>query len=78
MLHGLLGQITTGQRWDFGKPDSTLNIAFTHRGLEALELPAATLISFPVEFQQGMKARAGILGDTGGNDPERMGCVLAG
>jgi Dyp-type peroxidase family len=70
LLHGLLGQITTGQRWDNGKPDNTLNIAFTFRGLQALDLPAATLISFPVEFQQGMKARAGILGDTGGNGPE--------
>jgi Dyp-type peroxidase family len=71
LIMGLLPGITTGQRWDGGKPQSTLNIAFTHRGLEALELPTATLISFPVEFQQGMKERAGILGDTGRNAPER-------
>ena len=37
------------------KPTSTVNIAFTHRGLVTLELPDATLLSFPVEFQQGMK-----------------------
>jgi Dyp-type peroxidase family len=67
LLHG----ITTGQRWDAGKPESTLNIAFTHRGLAALDLPLATLLSFPVEFQQGMKRRAEILGDTGVNAPER-------
>jgi Dyp-type peroxidase family len=66
----LLGQITTGQRWDGAKPESTVNIAFTHAGLEQLELPAATLLTFPVEFQQGMKSRAGILGDSGVNSPE--------
>jgi Dyp-type peroxidase family len=71
LIFRLIDQITTGQRWDHGKPQSTLNIAFTHRGLVALELPAATLLSFPVEFQQGMKKRAEILGDTGANDPEK-------
>ncbi|HXC94502.1 MAG TPA: hypothetical protein VNU92_02320 [Edaphobacter sp.] len=67
----LLDQITTGQRWDHGKPESTLNIAFTHRGLVALDLPTATLLSFPVEFQEGMKRRAEILGDTGASDPTK-------
>jgi Dyp-type peroxidase family len=66
----LLPSITTGQRWDGGKPQSTTNIAFTHRGLAAFDLPAATLLTFPVEFQQGMKKRADILGDTGLNAPE--------
>jgi Dyp-type peroxidase family len=61
--------VTTGELWDNGKPQSTLNIAFTFAGLKALDLPIATLISFPVEFQQGMKARAGILGDIGKNAP---------
>ena len=71
LIGHLLGQITTGQRWDSGKPQSTLNVALTHRGLVALDLPAATLLSFPVEFQQGMRARAGLLGDTGSNDPSQ-------
>lgn len=70
LIARLLAHVTTGQRWDGGKPQSTMNIAFTHRGLERLELSAATLLSFPVEFQQGMKARAAILGDTGVNAPE--------
>lgn len=70
LIGRLLGRITTGQRWDKGKPQSTLNIAFTHKGLASLELPLATLLSFPVEFQQGMKARGGILGDTGINSFE--------
>jgi deferrochelatase/peroxidase EfeB len=71
LIARLLSHITTGQRWDGAKPQSTVNIAFTHRGLKHLELPDATLLTFPVEFQQGMKHRAGILGDTGVNSPER-------
>ncbi|WP_433964192.1 Dyp-type peroxidase [Tunturiibacter gelidiferens] len=69
-IHRLMSEVTTGQRWDAGKPPSTVNVAFTHRGLSALELPDATLLSFPVEFQQGMKKRAAILGDTGRNSPD--------
>jgi Dyp-type peroxidase family len=71
LIGRMMRSITTGQHWDGGKPQSTLNLAFTHPGLAALELPAATLLSFPVEFQQGMKKRAAILGDTGLNSPER-------
>ncbi len=70
LLERLHPLITTGQRWDSGKPDSTVNLAFTHQGLAAFELPQATLISFPVEFQQGMRGRAAILGDTKRNAPE--------
>ncbi|HEX4006075.1 MAG TPA: dyp-type peroxidase [Acidobacteriaceae bacterium] len=70
LIGRLLGDITTGQRWDGAKPQSTVNIAFTHRGLVHLELPDATLLTFPVEFQQGMRHRSEILGDCGVNDPE--------
>jgi Dyp-type peroxidase family len=70
LIARLLSHVTTGQRWDGGKPQTTLNIAFTHRGLQHLELPDATLLSFPVEFQQGMKHRAEILGDAGVNSPD--------
>ena len=75
LIAALLPRITTGQRWDSRKPDATLNIALTHRGLTALELPLATLLSFPVEFQEGMMARAEILGDTGASAPERWDAV---
>jgi Dyp-type peroxidase family len=71
----LLDQITTGEHWEAGKPDWTLNIAFTHKGLVNLKLPDASLLSFPVEFVQGMKARGDILGDTGTNDPEKWDAV---
>jgi Dyp-type peroxidase family len=71
LIARLLHRVTTGQKWDAGKPANTVNLAFTHPGLVALDLPGATLLTFPVEFQQGMKKRAAILGDTGINSPER-------
>jgi Dyp-type peroxidase family len=69
LLRRILNQVTTAERWDV-KPDSTLNLAFTYQGLVKLGLPDATLLSFPVEFVQGMKARAAILDDTGRSAPE--------
>jgi Dyp-type peroxidase family len=77
-INRLLGQITTGEHWDAGKPEWTLNIAFTHKGLVNLKLPDASLLTFPVEFIQGMKARNEILGDTGSNAPERWDAVWQG
>ena len=69
-VKGLLPGVTTGERWDIDKkPTSTVNLGFTHEGLVRLQLPLASLLSFPVEFQQGMKARAEILYDTGKNAP---------
>ncbi len=75
-LSQLLTVITTGERWDINnKPVSTVNIAFTHKGLVQLQLPLASLLSFPLEFQQGMKARGDILYDTGKNSPENWDAV---
>ena len=45
-------------------------MALSFQGLKALGVPAATLASFPPEFQQGMAARAAELGDTGESAPE--------
>jgi Dyp-type peroxidase family len=75
-LSGVLGRITTAARWEVGpdgrkiKPDSTLNVAFTHPGLVALDLPPRSLYGFQPEFQQGMKARADELHDRGRSAPE--------
>jgi Dyp-type peroxidase family len=73
-IGAILPHITTGERWD-QKPLTTLNVAFTHKGLVQLQLPVATLLSFPVEFQQGMKARGDILYDTGLNAPDHWDAV---
>jgi Dyp-type peroxidase family len=70
LVRGLIDMVTTGERWDDGKPRTTVNISFTYRGLLKLDLPEPSLQSFPVEFVQGMKARGAILGDTGRSGPE--------
>jgi Dyp-type peroxidase family len=50
--------------------DTWVSAALSFHGLKALGLPQASLDSFAPEFQQGMAARAGILGDLGENSPE--------
>jgi Dyp-type peroxidase family len=66
----LIRQITTGELWDQAKPRTTVNVAFTYRGLKKLDLPEPSLQSFPCEFVQGMKARGDILFDTGLNSSD--------
>ena len=61
-------QLTTAQIWAV-KPDYCLNVALTFDGLKALGLPAATLSSFPAEFQAGSVSRAESVGDTGPSAP---------
>ena len=47
-----------------------VSVALSFQGFKALGVPQASLDSFSAEFQQGMAARAGILGDTGESGPE--------
>jgi len=51
-------------------PDTSVTVAFTYTGLQALGVPQASLDSFAPEFREGMAARAAILGDTGESSPE--------
>ena len=44
-------------------------VAVTYQGLRALGVPQESLDSFPKEFQQGMAARAEVLGDVGESAP---------
>jgi len=74
----LVKHVTTAERWDQGKPKTTVNVAFTYPGLVALGLPEPSLLSFPVEFVQGMKARGAILSDTGKNSPHHWDPVWHG
>jgi Dyp-type peroxidase family len=74
-LAALLPHVTTGD-WRqpdgrVGKPETTLNLAFTPHGLAALSFPSASLQSFPEEFLTGMSApeRSRRLGDTGASAP---------
>jgi Dyp-type peroxidase family len=69
-LKRLVPAVTTAQPWTDGKPASTLNVAFTFNGLLALGMPRDVMGEFPVEFRDGMKARAELLVDRGVSDPE--------
>ncbi|MBV9850576.1 MAG: peroxidase [Armatimonadetes bacterium] len=72
-LGELRPQITTGARRpkDDPKPETALNVAFTHPGLQMLGLPPDALAQFPREFQEGMAdgERSRVLGDTGDSAP---------
>ncbi|MBC7481168.1 MAG: Dyp-type peroxidase [Rhizobacter sp.] len=58
-------------------PDGVyVNVAFSHIGLKRLGLTEARLDAFPVEFREGMEARAGLLGDVRGNHPGRWSLPL--
>lgn len=70
-LAGLVPAVTTAEPWTDGKPASTLNLAFTYPGLEALGVPADVLASAPDDFRAGMAARAAQIADTGAHAPER-------
>src|SRR6185369_14663604 len=49
-----------------------VTVAFTWNGLRALGVDEASLATFPLEFRQGMAARAEIIGDTGANQPGNL------
>ena len=50
--------------------DAWISVALTFQGLRVLGVPQASLDSFSPEFQQGMAARAKLLGDNGESSPE--------
>ncbi len=62
-------QVLVAAEWS-EKPESGINLAFTFAGLSTMGLPDVTLAGFPEEFQQGMAARAALLGDVGESAPE--------
>jgi Dyp-type peroxidase family len=49
--------------------DAWVSVSLTFQGLRALGVPEDSLKSFPLEFQQGMAARAAILGDVDRSSP---------
>jgi hypothetical protein len=62
-------RITTGD-WKALEPVTCFNIGLTYEGLRALGTPDSSLETFPIEFVQGMNARALKLGDVGESAPE--------
>ena len=65
-----LHRIITPARSSPGPTAASITVAFTYAGLKALGVPQASLDSFTPEFQEGMAARAAILGDQGESSPE--------
>ncbi len=51
--------------------DTSVSVALTHKGLEALGVLRESLESFSWEFRQGMAARHKDLGDTGESHPDK-------
>lgn len=56
---------------DLAGGEPYLNVGFTYGGLGRLGVPAAVLEELPIEFQQGMEERAGLLGDVREVHPRR-------
>jgi Dyp-type peroxidase family len=79
-LSGIIDRVGYGIASDSGGPVDArwVTVAFTWNGLRTLGVDEASLARFPEEFRQGMAARAAILGDTGGNHPDRWVGGLAG
>src|SRR5262249_42269663 len=69
MLERLAPRVSTAADWMDPAEPAWINVALTHAGLRALGVPQASLDSFAPEFQQGMAARAEILGDVGTSAP---------
>jgi Dyp-type peroxidase family len=69
-LAQIAGNVLTAAPWSV-KPDAGVNVAVSYSGLEALQLPDASLAGFPQEFREGMAARAELLGDVGDSAPSR-------
>ena len=59
------------------KPDYCINVGLTHGGLKALQVPPASLASFPEEFIKGAVARAERIGDAAVSAPENWKDGLA-
>jgi len=69
MLRRILPYVAPADEWWVPSLPGWLGIPFTFEGLKALGVPQASLDSFPIEFRQGMAARAAILHDFGANAP---------
>jgi Dyp-type peroxidase family len=69
MLRRILPHVAPADEWWVPSLPGWLGIAFTFEGLKALSVPQESLDSFPIEFRQGMAARAAFLNDVGTNAP---------
>ena len=69
MLGRLAPKIASAAERHGSADTAWVNVALTFQGLKALGVPQDSLDSFSPEFQQGMAARAALLGDVGESAP---------
>ncbi len=69
MLRQLIPDLASAANPAPRESDAWLSVAFTYHGLKALGVPQRSIDSFAPEFQQGMAARAELLGDVGESSP---------
>jgi Dyp-type peroxidase family len=70
LIRRLSSVVTSAAHPESPARDTWVSVALTFQGLKALGVPPASLDSFSPQFQQGMAARANLLGDTGESSPE--------
>jgi Dyp-type peroxidase family len=70
LLRRLMPAVTPATDSAHAYQKAWVSVAFTFQGLRALGVPQSSLDSFPIEFRQGMAARAAKLGDVGESAPE--------
>jgi Dyp-type peroxidase family len=75
-LGALAERVSSDEEWTDSKPSSHRNVAVTCAGLRALGVPENVIATFSDEFQQGMAARSGMLGDLGAGAPEHWDAGL--
>jgi Dyp-type peroxidase family len=62
-------RVTSAAEWVGDKPPCTVNLALTWAGLAAIGISGRILDAFPLDFRQGMAARARLLGDRAASAP---------
>lgn len=70
LMRRLSGVVSSAANPESAERDTWVSVALSFQGLKALGVPQASLDSFPPQFQQGMAARAAMLGDVGESSPE--------
>lgn len=70
LMRRLSNLVSSVSRLESPAGETWLSAALTFTGLKVLGVPAESLQTFSPQFQQGMAARAKMLGDVGENAPE--------
>lgn len=71
LMRRLSGVVSSAAHPESPAGDTWVSASLTFAGLKTLGVPAESLQSFSPQFQQGMAARAHLLGDVGESAPER-------